>query len=362
MSVSALASNGYTAYGGSSIGNAGKSIDTSKIPYYYNGTYDLAWRVDLYVSGKDDGTIDKSTDTISRGSMKNANDYLRYVSSIIYTNVDLSCSDVYLQTNETDYKRNYGLRTLLETYDNGGHVNGIAYNLPTAEKLYSDKKVSGDGSVYIKQGTTNGLPSSLAGCDKATLHTVAESDEFMINVTNNISERMGSNNFFSKILSSVSSQVLSEVEKLVPKNATAMQKEEALKTLMPDSVYQGVKPLVEWAVTITPMMCWRASSSRPDSFWAFNDEYGTMTIIMPSSTGKEAVLIMDAYYSATYNQVTTGNAGANSIWFSDYFQDAIDKADGYIPADTIEQYWKDGILRRWYIVASTNTNILSRLW
>lgn len=354
LTTQALAASGYTNIGGSSIGVAGQSIDTSVYPYYYNGIYDLAWRMDLYVSGRENGTIDKKQDTIARGDAKGINDYLRYVSSIIYTNANISLSDVYLQINQTDYMKPKGIITHSTERDQYGNQIGETYNLPTAIKLNGSTTSDASGSVYIVQGSTNGLPSSLAGCSKSVINTIAESADFMINITDHLSEKMGSTNFFVKIGSCISKTIQQKVFDL-QKNGT--EATEALQTLMPDAVYKTGKPLVEWAVTITPMMCWRASSSRVDSFWAYKNESGKMLVTMPSYTGREAVLIMDAYYSAIYNSVTTGADGTNSIWFSTTFRDAVKSAKGYIPTNAIDSCWDSGIIRRWF-TSSSGMNIL----
>ena len=219
----------------------------------------------------------------------------------------------------------------------------------------------GDNEVFIIQGSTNGLPSSLAGCSKATLHSIAESAEFTINITNRLSEQMGSNNFFSKIVSNIAQPIKDKILASVPANATSQQQKEAMQCLMPDAVYQNRKPLVEWAVTITPMMMWRASPGRADAFWAYYDSMtGEMKVVMPSSMKKEAVLIMDAYYSASYNTSTLGSSKDKSIWFQSQFIKAVERAKGYIPASTIDDYWTMGVLRRWY-TSSSGMNILKDL-
>ena len=270
-----------------------------------------------------------------------------------------------MQVNKTDSIRRNGLPTvrLQQQTDSRGNIIGTeaVFGLPTAVKLnyvVSSASDMGDNEVFIIQSSTNGLPSSLAGCSKATLHSIAESADFTINITEDLRGQMGSNNFFSKIGSCVSKSVQ---QKVVDLQKSGLSSTEAMQCLMPDAVYQNRKPLVEWAVTITPMMMWRASPGRADAFWAYYDSMtGEMKVVMPSSMKKEAVLIMDAYYSASYNTSTLGSSKDKSIWFQSQFRDAIKQANGYIPASTIDDYWTLGVLRRWY-TSSSGMNILKDL-
>ena len=178
----------------------------------------------------------------------------------------------------------------------------------------------------------------------------------MSEVTKSLSKQMGETNFFAAIKSCVSQSIWTKVQELT-KNG--MTDKEALQSLMPDAVYKNNKPLVEWAVTITPMMGWIASQYRADAFWLYNTPEGTMTYVTPYGKSKDTMLLMDAYHSAIFDNISTGSLGSNSIWKFDAFRTAVKQANGYIPADLIDEYWDIGILRRYY--TGTNFNILKDL-
>ena len=153
LAVSVSAAGGYTATGGSSIGNSASTIDTSKYPYYYAGWNELAWRVDLYVSNREDGKIDKHKDTVALNTA--LGNGIRYVSSVIFTNVDVSSRDVYLQVDQTDNQR-YTTSAYSMSYNT--YPPTKKYTLPTAVKLDSSitsATITASGkTTYIVQGTT----------------------------------------------------------------------------------------------------------------------------------------------------------------------------------------------------------------
>ena len=348
LAVSASA-GGYTATGGSSIGNSASEIDTSKYPYYYAGWNELAWRVDLYVSNREDGRIDKHKDTVALNTA--LGNGIRYVSSVIFTNVDVSSRDVYLQVDQTDNQR-YTTSAYSMSYNT--YPPTKKYTLPTAVKLdpsiTSATITASNKTTYIVQGTTNGLPSYLAGCNRQGLHDTAESAAFMSEVTKSLSKQMGDNGlaFLAKLKSCVSSTIWTKTISELTEDSTLEQKLEAVQQLMPDAVYKNNKPLVEWAVTITPMMGWIASQYRADAFWLYNTPEGTMAYVTPYGKSKDTMLLMDAYHSAIFDNISTGSLGSNSIWKFKAFEQAVVKANGYIPADTIDKYWDTGILRANY--------------
>lgn len=61
--------------------------------YGYSTTDNLSWRVDLYVSGREDGTLDPSVDTVQASTATEA----KHIGSLLYTQENFDTTTAYIQ-------------------------------------------------------------------------------------------------------------------------------------------------------------------------------------------------------------------------------------------------------------------------
>lgn len=368
LSTVALADAGYNAIVGSkTTGGSAKTIDINQYPYYFSGSDNISWRIDLYISTRADGTINLDTDSVKRASI---GDPIAYFGSVIYTNASTSSRDVYLQVDRTDNQR-ADIAKLYEVITSSYGVR-YNYNLPQVKNINDIDSRGGNlivestgGTVYVEHSIPDGMPTTLSGISADILKSQDSLRPLIIKTTNTLLRRMGTSTFYKAVNSVISDEVYNKAKALSESIGAA----KAVQSLMPDAVYQGAEPLVEWAATITPMFSWVASSARPDSFWVYKDLNNKMCLALPYASNN-VVLITDAYHSAIYNNITRGSLGSKTLWAQQEFKYLVKESGGYIDGDLIDDpgttidVWGLGVFRKWFAGTKsdgTKFNILNSL-
>lgn len=256
-----------------------------------------SWRVTLYVSTKDDGTIDPATDAIGSGT-------LAKVGTIVYNNIFAidSNADVFVSASEHAETRSanwkdYTCVSPVKAADR--QISGSDHSLAGGgDKIYHNTDCPAELPKY---GTYNNAPSG--------------SDPFIEKVIEHLNNRLG-----GTLALEVAAKVGAEPRKVLTplleqvKNGT-MQIDDALSLLLPttsDSV-------VQWACVVEPLVERRTNTSgtffealvyNPDtSFY-----YGSYMIQVPG--GPCQYMLLDAYETAQYNEASRKMYNPNESLYS----------------------------------------------
>ena len=311
----------------------------------------MSWRVDLYVSGRADGTLDPSIDTIKSAADQSISDTSRYVGSLLYTKADIDNYTTYIQATNSTFSRG---KTLSQTTMN--NAGASIYNFPYVEWLKPGKKTygSGNNTVYIvREAAPNSLPMNIdsIGSNYRLVQDIVSTNEFTSAIIRKLSSQMGVN-FFVKLGTSIYTDII--------KTYT-----DKFKVSYDTSVFEPLYPTnenspVEWCCVVYPMMQFNANSSSVSSMWFINDSNymdKSMDIFNSDSqeiptiatpNGKDHVtLILDAYGTAQYNYVTKASSGMG-IYNLPGLHQAMKDANVNIPDDLMIAYQTYGLLSKEY--------------
>lgn len=267
----------------------------------------LSWRVDLFVSGREDGTLDPSVDTVKMGYDKWQDDKANFVGSLLYTQEDFSKSTVYIQAVNSTFIRQ---RSLSKTCENNNRVR--IFNLPYMELLEANDETYGSDinkTYVVYEPAPNGLPMDIdgIGSNYTLVQGIVSTDEFT-----------------SAIIDKLSSQMSNSGDSLLAKLGTCLHQtiKDKVKTdadLVANLLPTSNNPLVEWCCVVSPMMQYDAKADQAAAVWLlntekymngtqdiFSDDYVLSPVIFTpdDEADKHATIILDAYGSAQYNYVT----------------------------------------------------------
>lgn len=284
MYLSALSPQALAALWGS---GDGYQISATGNGYAWGQTGGVAvnsWRVTLYVSTKDDGTIDPATDAIGSST-------LAKVGTIVYDNifnVDPT-ADVFIQTTEhaetrsADWKDNFPFASQVKAND---------FAIPGSEL-----SIVGDGNkIYHLTDCPAELP--MYG---AYNNAPSGSDPFIEKVIEDLNRRLGGStgNFFPLYGKIVSAGLGQEpIEKL--NNAKPVLGDKAFDLLLPTNS----DCVVQWACVVEPLVE-RKTNAAGTFFESFVYEPGSFyysRCIIQAPGDPYQYLLLDAYGTAQYNE------------------------------------------------------------
>lgn len=343
----------------------------------YNSANNLSWRVDLYVSSREDGTLDPTADSVS--GLGNA----EFVGSILYTQESFNGS-VYIQTENSTFKRSsfssFSQTVLEQVYIKTNSYSGNAkiayYNLPQVTPISASTKsitfsnhVSGslyrDTMYIVNEPAPNGLPMDIDNVKEGVVEEKVSTPEFTSAVINNLKERMGESQLLMKLSDCIHSTIINPYLQEFQNTKDW----EVFAPLYPTAD----EPLVEWMAVVSPMIQYNANSGNSVGMWFINDDtyrdrassiydrdendeliYSSNEpvvpkIASPSSEGNVAkvTLILDAYTAAQYNSVTKAE-GQFGIYSLKALHGAMVEAGVSIPKERMIDYQNIGVMRKEY--------------
>ena len=239
-----------------------------------------SWRVTLYVSTKDDGTIDPATDAIGSST-------LAKVGTIVYNNIFAidSNADVFVSTSEHAEIRSANWSSV--TYVS--QVKATDRQIPDSPHTLSDDwnaiyhKTSGPAELPM-YGAYNNAPSG--------------SDPFIEQVIEDLNDRLGgtTGNFkplYLKIMPSLGSEVLKKIN-----DSTSSNKYDLMLPTTSDSV-------VQWACVVEPLVERRTNIAgtffEPLIYNPNISSYQNLYMIREPE-GSYQYMLLDAYETAEYNE------------------------------------------------------------
>lgn len=274
----------------------------------------VSWRISLYVSTSDDGTIDPLTDSIV------GQNGLGYVGCIFYDNFTTNLwTDVYVQSNYTADTR---MATLYNAPDGGvkafPYLTKLVYSDPyllgsNYKEALSDgyghstgesNKLTPDGDpIYHLTDVPAGLPYLGSQCTGKKVENVVSTHEFAEQIIEHMNECLGGSLAYkvAKMIGSEPKQAVIDsgydFDLLLPTNDDCV---------------------VEWCLVVEPVGEYTTFDS--DSFWdcmLFDDFNGIPSLSSYIQAfiglGAQTTIGLDAYAVAQYNEKSKQSYGWNSI-------------------------------------------------
>lgn len=296
---------------GNSNGNATYSYG-SGFTYGFHGQY-VSWRISLYVSTSDDGTIDPATDSIvgQKG--------LGYIGSIFYDNFTPNIShDVYVQSNYTADIRNANIYNAADNTVKGfPYVTKVEQDHPylkgsSSQDYQFDVTVNNretftpdDNYIFHSIDVPDDLPTYGSQCTGKTVENAVSNNEFTEKIIEQMNNFLGGSSgdfyyLYNKVLQAgIGAEPLTKI----------VESEYDLDLLLPTNP----DCIVEWCLVVEPVgeyTTWNNASfwevTLFDSVWGMYEQ-GYIGLNAKTTMG------LDAYAVAQYNEKTKSSYESENV-------------------------------------------------